>query len=57
MIEDKTDGVEVKIAENPEEAFWETCRKRCVKEIDNSEKEIIINKHILILCEQKLKEK
>jgi hypothetical protein len=57
MIKDKTDGVEVKIAENPEEAFWETCRKRCVKEIDNSEKEIIINKHILILCEQKLKEK
>lgn len=52
MIED----TEVKIAVNKDEAFWENARKRCEDTINNSEKEIMINKHILILCAEKLKE-
>lgn len=55
MITDETLGL--KIAENDEEGFWEQCRKRCEDEIKNNEREIIINKHVLSLCEEKLKTK
>lgn len=52
MIEDKEIGL--KIAENETEAFWHQAKKNCEKGIFNAEREIEINKTILILCEEKL---
>jgi hypothetical protein len=54
MIESKDIGL--KVAENPEEAFWTQALKRCKDAIFNSEKEIEINKEILKLCNKKLEE-
>ena len=53
MIEDKKDGI--KIAENPEEAFWNTLKERCNKSIMDCEHEITVQKHILTLCSDMLK--
>lgn len=50
MIEDE----EVKVAENPEEAFWEELRKRTEKAIENCEHEIVVQRHVLALCYEKL---
>lgn len=55
MIEDKSIGL--KIAEDKDEAFWMEVKKKCENAIDMSEKDIIINKHILKLCEEKLVKK
>lgn len=51
----KTDAV-VKIAENPDEAFWDRMKTRCEEGIETSKKEIEINTHILKLVAEKLKQ-
>ena len=53
MIEDK--GLGLKVAENKEEAFWQTAKERCEQAIFNAEREIEINIHILGLCKARLK--
>jgi hypothetical protein len=55
MIEDKKLGL--KVAENPEEAYWEEMKTRMNKDIEANKHNIEISKHILTLAEQKLKEK
>lgn len=54
MIVDEKDGI--KIAENPEEAFWHGVETQCKKNIDNCKHEEEIQKHILKLAETKLVE-
>jgi hypothetical protein len=54
MIEDKDLGL--KIAENPEVAFWEETKKKCESEIKSCERVIIMDNHIIGLCIDKLKE-
>jgi hypothetical protein len=49
MIEDS----EVKIAENPEEAFWKTLEKESIKRIEQMRREIIINETIVKLSQEK----
>lgn len=53
MIESKELGA--KVAENPEEAFWTGVKTEADKRILSCEREIVINKHILLLCSDKLK--
>ena len=53
MIETDEDGI--KIAENSEEKFWIDVREKCNKAIENNKHEIVINEHVIKLCEQKLK--
>jgi hypothetical protein len=53
MIEDKKDGI--KVAGNPEEAFWANAEKRCKDAIETSKREIMINEHLLVLFKQKQK--
>ena len=53
MLEDKESGI--KVAENSEEAFWNIIKKKCEDAIKNCEHEIIIQKHILRLCSDRLK--
>ena len=53
MIEDKELGL--KIAENPEEKFWLDVKDRCNKAIEGNNHEIVINEHILKLCDEMLK--
>jgi hypothetical protein len=52
MIEDK----DVKVAENPEEAFWTTFKKQCLKNIENHNREIIINEELVKLADKKVSE-
>jgi hypothetical protein len=52
MIED--DKLGLKIAENPEEAFWSEVQKKTQEHIKNCEHEIIIQKHIAELATSKL---
>ena len=53
MIEDEKDGI--KIAENPEEAFWTTMKQKTEEMILQCQHEIIIQENLLRLCEDKLK--
>ena len=53
MIKDKKLGL--KIAENPEEALWESFRKRIELAIKINKDELAINEEILKMCEKKLK--
>jgi len=53
MIEDKKIGL--KIAEDKEEEFWTKAKEKVEQSIFNSEKEIEINKEVLKLCNDKLK--
>ena len=50
------DELNVKIAINPEEAFWKQLEEKCVKDIATHEREIIINKAIIDLAKQKIDE-
>jgi len=52
MIEDKELGL--KVAENPEEAFWTKYKEQCTKDIVSDKRAILINEHIIDLCVQKL---
>jgi len=52
MIEDKELGL--KVAENPEEAFWTKTKVQCTKDIVSDKRAILINEHIIDLCVQKL---
>jgi len=54
MIEDKKLGL--KIAESTEEAFWADLKSKIEKDIDMNMKNIVINKHILALAEDKLRD-
>ena len=54
MIEDKKLGL--KMAENPEEAFWTVCKESCKKSIDQAKHEIIIQTEVLKLARSKLKQ-
>lgn len=53
MITDKED-LGIKIAENPEEAFWTRTKESATKQIFNLAREIEINEEILKLAERKL---
>ena len=53
MIEDKELGL--KIAENPEEKFWIMMKEKTEKAINDCEHEIIVQAHVLDLCNEKLK--
>ena len=50
MIQDS----DVKIAKNPEEAFWIELKEKCEKEIANNKRGIIINEEIIKLCNRKI---
>lgn len=52
MIED----AEVKIAETHDESFWNNFKERCLKEIDNNKREIIINEKLVELANEKINE-
>lgn len=54
MIEDKETGL--KVAENPEEAYWEKIRKEGNQHISNMKHEITIHESIVELAEKKIKE-
>ena len=54
MIENKELGL--KIALNPDEAFWTQLKEKCEKEIDNNRREIIINEAVIQLAEKKINE-
>ena len=55
MIEDKEIGL--KIAENPEEAFWEDIRKESKELIIQKKKELMLQEAILETAEKKIKRK
>jgi len=48
--------VDVKIADNPEEAFWIGLRDRALKDIETHHREIIINGAIIELAHKKIDE-
>ena len=52
MIEDKAIGL--KIAENPEEAYWTQTKNKCETSIDLMKKEIELNEVILKYASEKL---
>ena len=54
MIEDKE--LNLKIAENPEEAFWTQLKEKCIKDIVSHNREIVINEAIIDLCKEKIVE-
>lgn len=54
MIEDKELGL--KIADNPEEAFWIKLKEQTIKTIDSYKHEIIVNEAVLKLAEEKINE-
>ena len=53
MIEDKE--LDLKVAENPEEAAWETLRKEKEEAIATFKRTIELNKVIIKFCKKKLK--
>ena len=53
MIEDKSIGL--KIAEDSEEEFWTNFKKKAISSKELAEKEIVINEHLILLCDEKLK--
>ena len=53
MIEDKEDGI--KIAENSDEVYWLELKNKILKDTEMNKRAIIINKHIIKLCDKKLK--
>lgn len=52
MMEDK----DVKIAKNPEEAFWLKIKEESLKRIEGMKHEIVINEEIVKLAERKISE-
>jgi len=54
MIEDKELGL--KVAENPEIAFWTELKSKSLKSIETLKHEIIINEAIIKLAEEKISE-
>lgn len=52
IVEEEKLGV--KIAENPEEAFWENLKVKRQEEILNLKREIIINENLIKLCEERI---
>lgn len=46
----------IKIAENPEEAFWTKLKDESIKRIESNKHEIIINTKIIELANEKLAE-
>lgn len=54
MIEDKELGL--KIASNPEEAFWTKLKEKATADILSNEREIIINKAVIELADKKIVE-
>lgn len=54
MITDESIGL--KLAENPDEAFWITTKEKCLKEIESLKHAIIINQAILDLADKKIDE-
>lgn len=53
MIEDEKLGL--KIAENKDEAFWTEAKEKCVDSIAAEERNILINRSIIALCDEQLK--
>ena len=53
MIEDREIGL--KIAESPEEKFWQDMKKKCEDMLKQCEHEIIIQNAIKALSDEKLK--
>lgn len=50
------EALDVKIAENPEEAFWTEFKDKCLKEIESNKRQIEMNKVLAKLAEEKLSE-
>ena len=50
------EDLQLKIAENPEEAFWTQLKDKCVKDIVSHNREIIINEAIIELAKYKINE-
>lgn len=51
-----TEQIDVKIAKNPDEAFWTQFKEKCLKDIETSKREIIISERLVRLAEEKLSE-
>ncbi len=47
---------DVKIAENPNEAFWIEFKNKCLKDIEMNKREIIINETLVELASKKIDE-
>lgn len=54
MLEDKDLGL--KIAVNPDEAFWIKLKEDTQKQIQTYKREIIVNEAVIELAEKKIKE-
>lgn len=54
MIQDTDLGL--KVAENPEEAFWSELKTKSLKDIETLKHEIIINQAIIELADKKISE-
>lgn len=52
----KKDKLGIKIAENPDQAFWTQLKEKCMRDIETHKREIIINEAIIELSEQKINE-
>jgi hypothetical protein len=53
MIENEELGL--KIAETTDEAFWNETKEKCKAAIDAENRNLKINKKMLLLCEEELK--
>jgi len=50
------EDLNIKIAENPEEAFWTKIKDESIKRIESMKHEIIINEAIIRLSNEKISE-
>ena len=53
MIEDEDLGL--KVAETTDESFWTETKEKCSAAIDAEERNLLINKRMIELCEEELK--
>jgi hypothetical protein len=55
MITD--DALGLKIAETTDEAFWTETKQKCTEAIEAEERNMKINKALIMLCDEQLKAK
>lgn len=48
--------LQLKVAVNPEEAFWTELKNKTIKSIDNLKREIIISEAVIKLADEKINE-
>ena len=53
MIEDESLGL--KIAENSDEKFWTETKEKCEEGIKSAERNILLDKKLIELCDEQLK--